>query len=155
PQPGAGIGVRCGNGLIAIDYDDDDAALRASEALGDSPVNKAGKRGWTAFFRANFPVASEDFVDANGILALQVLSDGRQTVLPPSVHPDTDQPYRWTNGKSLYDTPLSELPELPADYRERLAALGYHSKPTKEAPDDAATGPATFEGPFAEINASA
>src|SRR5215471_7639778 len=42
PQPGAGIGVRCGNGLVAIDYDDEDAALRASEALGDSVVNKAG-----------------------------------------------------------------------------------------------------------------
>jgi hypothetical protein len=44
PQPGAGIGVRCGAGLIAIDYDDDDAALRASEALGDSPVNWPSRR---------------------------------------------------------------------------------------------------------------
>jgi hypothetical protein len=150
--------VRCGNGLVAIDYDDEDAALRASEVLGDSLVNKAGRRGWTAFFRADFPVPSEDFVDANGTLALQVLGVGRQTVLPPSVHPDTGQPYRWTNGKSLYDTPLDALPELPADYRERLLALGYQSgRAVKEEPDPSTDhdGPTTFEGPHAEINAQA
>jgi hypothetical protein len=150
PQPGAGIGVRCDGGLVAIDYDDDDAALRASETLGDSPVNKAGRRGWTSFFRSSTPVPSEDFVDANGVLALQVLSVGRQTVLPPSVHPDSGQPYQWTNGKSLYDTPLDALPELPADYRDRLVALGYVPKKGSElARGDEAKD---FEGPFAEIN---
>jgi hypothetical protein len=63
PQPGAGIGVRCGNGIVAIDYDDEDAALRVSEALGDSPVSKAGKTAWTSFFRASREVLSEDFVN--------------------------------------------------------------------------------------------
>src|SRR5262245_28652812 len=50
PQPGAGIGVRTGNGLIAVDYDDEAAALIVSDALGDSPVNKAGQTAWTSFF---------------------------------------------------------------------------------------------------------
>src|SRR5262249_31761299 len=103
PQPGAGIGVRLGNGVVGIDYDDEDAALRVSDALGDSFVCKTGAKAWTAFYRASFPVPSENFVDENDKLALQVLSAGRQTVIPPSIHPDTQQPYRWTNGASLYD----------------------------------------------------
>src|SRR5262249_59649609 len=58
PQPGAGIGLRCGGGIVALDYDDEEAALRVSEAMGDSHVNKAGRTGGTAFFRADFPVNS-------------------------------------------------------------------------------------------------
>lgn len=127
PQPGANIGVRCGNGLVAFDFDDEDAALAISEAFDASPVNKAGKRAWTPFYRADFEVPSEDFFDPEGRKVLQILSTGRQTVLPPSIHPDTNEPYRWTNGRSLYDTPLSELPLLPRDYRERILAIGYVS----------------------------
>jgi AAA domain/Bifunctional DNA primase/polymerase, N-terminal len=154
PQLGAGIGVRCGNGIVAIDYDNEDAALRVSEVLGDSPVNKAGATAWTSFFRASFPVESEDFHNDNGELMLQVLSAGRQAVIPPSVHPDTGQPYRWTNGRSLYDTAPGELPELPADYRERILALGYQSSGgKKDETDNGPHGdPSTFAGPFAEVN---
>jgi AAA domain/Bifunctional DNA primase/polymerase, N-terminal len=133
-QPGAGIGVRCGGGLVAIDYDDDEAALRVSEVMPPSHVNKAGQRGFTPFYRSSFPVPSENFVDADGVLVLQILSSGRQTVVPPSIHPDTKKPYNWTNGASLYDTPLDQLPELPADYRERIMALGYKPAGDGEAP---------------------
>src|SRR5262245_44065706 len=87
PQPGAGIGVRCGGGLVAIDYDDDDAALRISECFPPSPVNKEGSRGFTAFYRTAHKISSEDFVDESGVLVVQVLATGKQTVLPPSIHP--------------------------------------------------------------------
>jgi hypothetical protein len=133
PQPNAGIGVRLGAGIVGLDYDNEDAALRVSEAIGGSLVNKAGATAWTEFYRASFSVPSENFVNDDGELMLQVLSDGRQTVIPPSVHPDTGKPYRWTNGRSLYDTSLNELPELPADYRERIIALGYKVGGKKKA----------------------
>jgi AAA domain/Bifunctional DNA primase/polymerase, N-terminal len=155
PQPKAGIGVRTGSGIVVLDYDNEDAALRVSETI-VSHVNKAGMRGWSAFFRADFPVPSENFVNDDGELMLQVLSDGRQTVLPPSIHPDTGQPYRWTNGRSLYDTAPRDLPELPADYRERIMALGYQpggkKKTANEANGNVHDGPTTFEGPFQDIN---
>ena len=163
PQPGAGIGVRMGAGIVALDYDNEEAALRVSEVMGDTPVNKAGVTAWTAFYRARGPVPSEDFVNEDGELMLQVLSDGKQTVIPPSIHPDSNEPYRWTNGATLYDTPPNELPELPADYRERIMALGY--QPGRKRKKDQATqsngasassstvrGPTTFDGPFAEVN---
>jgi hypothetical protein len=155
PQPGAGIGVRCGNGLVAMDYDDEDAALRVSEALGGSQVNKAGQTAWTEFYRVGFPIPSEDFCNSDGELMLQVLSEGKQTVLPPSIHPDTGQPYRWTNGASLYDTPPDQLPELPADYRERIMMLGYRPGGKKKTkPEGAVYEGATYDqdGPHAELN---
>jgi hypothetical protein len=121
-------------------------------------VNKAGQRAWTPFYHADFDVPSEDFFDANGRKVLQILSTGRQTVIPPSIHPDTKEPYRWTNGKSLYDTALTELPPLPRDYRERIMALGYTPKRTPEPkPDNVA--PATLEPsddkPCREMNETA
>jgi hypothetical protein len=157
PQPGANIGVRCGGGLVAFDYDDEEAALAICEAFDPSPVNKAGQRAWTPFYRADFDVPSEDFFDSNGRKVLQILSTGRQTVIPPSIHPDTKDPYRWTNGKSLYDTALTELPLLPRDYRERILALGYTAKRTLEPVEkvDPETGEITNgfdDGPCAELN---
>jgi hypothetical protein len=159
PQADAGIGVRCGdNGLVAFDYDAEDAALVISEAFA-CPVNKAGERGWTAFFRADFAVSSEDFHDKDGLLALQVLSSGKQTVIPPSIHPDTKQSYRWTNGKTLYDTKVDELPLLPRDYRERILALGYlASKPKKDrvtAVTADTVNAADADSSLAELNALA
>jgi AAA domain/Bifunctional DNA primase/polymerase, N-terminal len=162
-QPGAGIGARMGRGIVALDFDNEEAALRVSEALGGSPVNKAGATAWTEFYRTSGPVPSEDFTDENGELMLQVLSDGKQTVLPPSIHPDTGQPYRWTNGASLYNTPPDQLPELPADYRERIMALGYWPGGSKKAgvqteeflssTGSAHTRPIYDDGsPFAELN---
>jgi len=156
PQPGAGVGVRLGKGVVALDYDNEEAALRVSEIMGGSPVNKAGVMAWTEFYRTGSGVASEDFVDENGELMLQVLSDGRQTVIPPSIHPDSGEPYRWTNGASLYDTKPDQLPELPADYRERIMALGYcpgGKKKTKpESTVQEARATYDQDGPHAELN---
>ena len=115
-QPGAGICVllgkqACGNYLIAIDWDLDEAALVAMERF-PYTVTKEGAKGFTAFFRASIPIPSQDF-KIGGRAAVQVLSDGRQTVLPPTIHPDIKRPYQWTSKFTLFDTRFSELPELP------------------------------------------
>jgi hypothetical protein len=154
PQPDAGIGVRCGAGLVALDYDDDEAALIISPSFPDSPVNKTGQKAWTGFYRADFSVPSEAVFDGNGNKVLEILSDGRHTVMPPSIHPDTKQPYRYTNGHALHDIPLSELPLLPRNYREIILAHGYTFGKTKVEEKPAAT--AEVDGDqFAEINALA
>jgi hypothetical protein len=153
PQPGAGIGVRCGSGLVALDYDDDEAALSISPHFPDSPVNKAGQKAWTGFYSADFPVPSENVYDGNGRQVMQILSGGRQTVIPPSIHPDTQQPYKYTNGRSLQDISPSELPPLPRDYRARILALGYTIGQAAKTEEPVETGDAETE--FAEINAAA
>jgi bifunctional DNA primase/polymerase-like protein/AAA domain-containing protein len=157
PQPGANIGALMGKSIVALDYDHDDAAVIISDRFPPSPVNKAGERGFTAFYRIDFDVPSEDFFNDDGELVLQILSTGRQTVVPPSIHPGTLQPYRWTNGHSLYDTPIEELPLLPHDYRERILALGFKSeRPGKERPKPDKSlnksDQGAPDGPFADLN---
>ena len=155
PQPGANIGVRLGKGLVALDYDHDEAALIISAAFPDTPVNKAGQRGWTALYRVDGDVPSEDFFNEDGELVLEILGEGKQTVIPPSIHPDTEQPYRWTNGHSLYDTAIESLPLLPADYRERILRLGFKTaRPRKERPEQAVNN-GELDGPCGELNAVA
>jgi hypothetical protein len=156
-QPGANIGVRLGKGLVALDYDHDEAALIISAAFPDTPVNKAGQRGWTGLYRVDADVPSEDFFNDDGELVLQILGEGKQTVIPPSIHPDTEQPYRWTNGHSLYDTAIESLPLLPADYRERILKLGFKTtRPSKERPKPdrslAGSDQGEPDGPYAELN---
>src|SRR5262245_24709298 len=66
-QPGAGIGVRCGNGLVVLDCDDDDAALRIAEIL-PSHVGKEGARGFWLASSAHFEVPAENFTDLQAVL---------------------------------------------------------------------------------------
>ena len=53
---------------------------------------------------------------------VELLLHGTQSVVPPTVHPDTGQPYHWSTPDTLEDTPLGDLPELPADPVARLDA---------------------------------
>lgn len=55
---------------------------------------------------------------------------GKQDVLPPSIHPDTQQPYEWigTPPRSRED-----IPELPADLLAFWLALGDHLPTLKAA----------------------
>jgi Bifunctional DNA primase/polymerase, N-terminal len=85
--PNAGVGIACGfNGIVALDFDTDDH--RAIEAviavLPHAMVEKAGCRGFTAFYRTDEPIQSRGF-DIDGKRVLDLLSDGRQTVIPPSL----------------------------------------------------------------------
>jgi hypothetical protein len=158
PQPGANIGVVMGKGVVALDYDHDDAAVIIADALPPTLVNKAGERGFTAFYRVDCEVPSEDFINADGELVLQVLSDGKQTVIPPSIHPDTCQPYRWCNGHSLYTTPPEQLALLPRNYRDIILNLGFRSgRPERPKPDKRLNSSDQGEpsGPFAELNQKA
>jgi hypothetical protein len=155
PQPGANIGALMGGGVVALDYDHDDAALIISEVFPPSPVNKVGERGWTAFYRTDAAVPCEDFYNKDGELVLQILGAGKQTILPPSIHPKIRQAYRWTNGRSLYDTPAEELPLLPHDYRERILKLGFQAtRPCKPKPEKRLNNSEQGEpdGPYAELN---
>jgi hypothetical protein len=115
PQPGAGVGIRlglqaCGIYLVAIDWDDESIAIAALDKF-PAAIMKEGRRGFTAFYRSDRPIASRDF-RINGRVVMQILSDGRQTVLPPTIHPETARPYVWSSQHSLFDLGAGELPEI-------------------------------------------
>jgi hypothetical protein len=158
PQPGAGIGVRCGRQadgsyLVGLDADSEAAALAAIEFPGLA-VTKFGKRGFTGFFRSLAPVASRGFRDAKGNMLLQVLGDGTQSVLPPTIHPDTQKEYVWTCDGTLYDIPFANLPQWPADAFERIEEmmrpLGWEPEP--ERPTRTNGGGSDSDSPFRQVN---
>lgn len=124
--PDAGVCVAIDKTLKVIDIDTDDPDLRAAieAVLPDSPVKKRGKKGYSAFFRGSDNIVNRPF---NLLLpggfesrVIDLLAYGRQTVLPPTLHPDSGKPYEWTTEDTLMDTPLEKLPELPDDIAERL-----------------------------------
>jgi KaiC/GvpD/RAD55 family RecA-like ATPase len=130
-MPNAGVGIACGfNGIVALDFDTNDhRAIEAIMAvLPHALVEKAGCRGFTAFYRTDEAIESREF-DIDGKRVLDLLSDGRQTVIPPSLHPQTGRPYVWTTPLGLEDIRPEHLETLPADIAERIAEalkpLGY------------------------------
>ncbi|WP_267356647.1 MULTISPECIES: bifunctional DNA primase/polymerase [unclassified Methylobacterium] len=136
----AGVGVALGRGLIAVDIDRDDMVDAILAVLPPSPVMKVGRKGITAFFReGSTPVASRNF---HGFLDL--LSTGKQTVLPPSRHPSGID-YAWATERTLLDMPLSELPEFPVAGIEIIESVlvrfGWDPKPVKI---ERASSPAGF-----------
>jgi AAA domain-containing protein/bifunctional DNA primase/polymerase-like protein len=157
PQPGAGVGLICGDPLIAADIDSDDEALGVEliDALTDSNgivITKAGKRGQTLLLRppADGTVRSRKFL-INGATVFEMLAEGRQTVLPPTIHPDLKKPYRWGNGATPLNTDLAQIALLRSDWEARveaaLAKYGYEPEPPKEEQR-------TFDetSPFQQIN---
>lgn len=122
--PGAGIGVLTGGGvsnLVAVDKDMDLPAA-GEKALLDiipySPVAKKGEKGWTRFYRYNGE-KSRSF-DAGGARIIDVISDGRQTVVPPTLHPK-GMHYTWiTEGALDSIDSVNDLPILPADFFDQI-----------------------------------
>jgi len=105
--------------LTAIDFDYGSPEVRAAleACLPPSPVKKMGAKGYTAFYRG-YPVASKKYL-LDGVSVIEVLASGKQTVLPPSKHPDGME-YRWLTADNLEDMTADELPEIPSDIHERI-----------------------------------
>jgi len=105
--PSCNIGLCLGpaSGYMAFDWDYgsiDHENFVLSKIL-PSPIVKRGHKGWTAFYRYNPTIQSRSFKFKNGV-AYDILSLNRQTVIPPSLHPDTRKPYewiQWPGGKSV------------------------------------------------------
>jgi len=124
--PGAQIGVVLGkvSNLVGLDKDYDlskDGEDALSAIIPYTPIAKKGQKGWTKFYRYNGEKSCS--FDVNGARVLDLLSDGRQTVVPPSIHPSGCS-YVWITEESL-DTILStnELSQLPDDFKDQVARV--------------------------------
>jgi len=98
--------------LIALDLDCTDPNILdlIVPVLPPSPVEKIGSKGFTRFFRYNGE--KSDQIKYNGEVVIEVLSSGKKTTIPPSIHPKTGEAYKWT-GQSLLDVDIKSLPLLP------------------------------------------
>lgn len=110
------------SGLCAIDIDTDDEDLIEAilEVLPQSPWERVGAKGMALVFKwqgqRNFKIRSDD-----GMIC-EFLGLGNQMVLPPSIHPDTNEAY--TANCNLWEV-MDKIPSLGVDIETRLReALG-------------------------------
>lgn len=95
--------------LAAIDIDRDEIVDAVSAVLDGPEVSKRGKKGRTFFVKAEKDLRSTSIKSKGLGHAIDILAVNKLTVIPPSIHPDTKQPYRWV-GSALLDVEPSDLP---------------------------------------------
>lgn len=125
PHPFGDYGNVCGpaSELIALDIDTDDPEIRAriNNIVPPSDVRKIGQKGETPFYRYNGHASKKLKLHSKAPPVVELLSIGCQTVLPPSIHPVTNEPYYFPTPNSLHDVKVTDLPELPLDIMDQLA----------------------------------
>jgi hypothetical protein len=117
--PDAGVGVRHSGKFVAVDLDHADETLGAKivaflDEIPGTVVARRGAKGWARYFRTDGTVASAQ-IKARGVQVLDILAAGRQSVIPPSRHPD-GMNYMWLTPDRLTDTPLDRLPCLTGEH---------------------------------------
>jgi putative DNA primase/helicase len=114
------IGVRLGDvladesTLIGIDVDLDDGPLLrvVGKAIGQPVPVKHGKKGATFIVRMTEPQRTRGIYlrrEGKKKRAIDLLGIGSQTVAPPSIHPDTNLPYRWIAGTPLHQSDILDV----------------------------------------------
>lgn len=108
---------RC-SGLCVVDIDDADFIHIAP----DSPVIRGGKPGrQQRFFRWSEEIRSQKLKRPGAdAAAIEILSQGNYTVLPPSIHPDTEQPFFWISDVHLETLDIEKLPYLTEEMIQRM-----------------------------------
>lgn len=144
--PDAGVCVALGfGGVVAIDVDTDELDICAalSEVMPASMVQKRGQKGFTAFYRAS-PAVKSAWFNVKESRVVDLLAHGKQTVIPPTLHPDTGQRYEWLTDETLENTHPRDLPMLPDDIAEQIAdalkPFGYAPPTQARAAGDGAYG---------------
>src|SRR4028119_2032026 len=145
-----GVGLKLGNGLLAVDIDGESAAKLLLKLSGGNtfPVTTAWTSGRPGRKQCLFSVAKKDWSRprnlriGTGILGVDGAEEclefrwlGTQSVLPPSIHPLTNKPYTWINN------PLQTPPALAPEWLISLCE-NWHTEYVSEDEIDLVRFPA-------------
>jgi hypothetical protein len=135
-DPEAGLGLATGyGGFIGLDVDDPRAVGAVREVVGHLKApSKIGQKGATGFFfdpdglieNAVFKAKRDE--DGKQQNLVEVLSRGRQSVIPHSMHWGAQRPYRWHNASLIDLTPR----DLPIITKAHLADIKWLLAPQME-----------------------
>lgn len=125
-----GFGVRAGQhniGWMDVDTNDEMMISKIDQTMDISNICvKKGMKGKTVFFRHNGnPKYSKKNIYLKGDKKKPVVEFNftvGQTVLPPSIHPQTGLPYVWISN-SLLDIDIDDLPFIDEDKIEYLETI--------------------------------
>ena len=146
--PDAGVCIAHGTAIgLDLDTDRKDVEAALLRAVEPPSVRRRGRKGWLGYFRPGSGLESvaarvrwyDPKNGPEGRPVVELLLHGTQSVLPPTIHPDTGQPYAWLTLDTLETVPPDELPELGgaelARIDHELVAIGL----TRQAPRKAAS----------------
>lgn len=108
-----------GTALGALDIDRDEYVRIGRVALRDPPSGRIGKKGAVFFVRVRGRPNNPEFAVRGeagkryGKVA-ECLFSKKLCVIPPTIHPETGQPYRWI-GRPLHEVDFNELPIVEMD----------------------------------------
>lgn len=158
--PDAGICLAHGK-VIGLDLDTDrtdvEDALR--DAVGMPNVRRRGAKGWMGYFQKGegldgiparvrwydpkvFTTREDGTKDYPPFVEL--LLHGTQSVLPPTIHPDTKAPYTWVSDESLTDVDLGDLPVLGRAEFDQINAALEKAGLTRNTPKTMRSGPIEY-----------
>ena len=99
-----------GTALGALDINRDEYTRIAQALLRDPPCGRIGKRGAVLFVRVRGRLSNPEFrVAGDGDKVAECLFTKKLCVIPPTIHPDTGQAYRWI-GTPLHEIDFNQLP---------------------------------------------
>lgn len=131
--PDSNIGLLLGkeSGVVALDWDGEINNLQEfiamiSEFIPTNAPKKIGKKGITIFYKWQEGLQNKSLLGV-----FDFLVERKQTVLPPSIHPETKQPYRW-EGPSLIEWQDQDydLPVITDQQIKTLQTFFAHLKKT-------------------------
>jgi hypothetical protein len=107
-----------GTTLGAVDIDRDEYVHVGRASLGRTPSGRVGKKGAVLFVRVRGPLSNLEFrvrgeAGRYGKVA-ECLFVKKLCVIPPTIHPDTGQAYRWI-GRPLHELDFDDLPIVEMD----------------------------------------
>jgi Bifunctional DNA primase/polymerase, N-terminal len=107
-----------GTTLGALDIDRDEYVRVGRAVLRDPPAGRIGKKGAVFFVRVRGRLSNQEFKvrgdDKRYGKVAECLFVRKLCVIPPTIHPDTGQPYRWF-GRPLHEVSFDELPIVEMD----------------------------------------
>jgi len=115
-------GLVCGHAsnVIGIDIDDDDIAEEVYRLAGQTLVRKYGSKGFTAFYK--YSGESNKVWKRDGVVMVELLSNGRKTTIPPSQHNKSGKQYEWLDSP-LLDIAANELPLLDEAFIKSIDSM--------------------------------
>lgn len=110
--------------ILDIDTDNDIAINTIMAVAGRSPWERRGRKGKALAYRWRGE-RSFQIKDDNGKVVVELLAQGRQVVLPPSIHPDTQMEYVANCDLASVASGLAPLPDnIDVLLRGALEAAG-------------------------------
>lgn len=102
--PAGMLAIRTGlaSGLVVVDIDPRNGGAVLPALMPPTRCVRTGSGGWHLYYRHPGGALADKL---RGHAGIDIQADGDYVVAPPSIHPDTRQPYRW-----IGDRPVIEMP---------------------------------------------